>query len=76
MFRGVRTPPACVRGFHAMTATDLSPEEAYRRDRLAQELLSTWSRQQIVQWLEQLNNPNYREDMRARLNQQRKEMHR
>ncbi|WP_312225804.1 hypothetical protein [Stutzerimonas nitrititolerans] len=59
-----------------MTATDLSPEEAYRRDRLAQELLSTWSRQQIVEWLQQLNNADYREDMRARLNQQRKEMHR
>jgi len=57
-----------------MTATDLSPEEAYRRDRLAQELLSTWSRQQIVEWLQQLNNADYREDMRARLNQQRKEM--
>jgi len=59
-----------------MTATDLSPEEAYRRDRLALELLSTWSRQQIVEWLQQLNNADYREDMRARLNQQRKEMHR
>lgn len=57
-----------------MTTTELLPEEAYRRDRLAQELLSTWSRQQIVEWLQQLNNADYREDMRARLNQQRKEM--
>jgi len=53
---------------------ELNPAEAYRRDRLAQELLSTWSRQQIVEWLQQLNNADYREDMRARLNQQRKEM--
>lgn len=76
MFRGCGTPYTCAYGFHAMTATDLSPEEAYRRDRLALELLSTWSRQQIVEWLQQLNNADYREDMRARLNQQRKEMHR
>lgn len=52
---------------------DICPLECYQRDRLARELLSSWTRQQIVDWLQQQNNPDYREDMRGRLNQLREE---
>lgn len=52
---------------------DICPFECYQRDTLARELLSSWSRQQIVVWLQELNNPDYREDMRARLNRLRQE---
>lgn len=51
----------------------LCPLECYQRDTLARELLSSWTRQQIVEWLQQLNNPDYREDMRSRLNQLKQE---
>jgi hypothetical protein len=52
---------------------DICPFESYQRDTLARELLSSWTRQQIVEWLQQLNNPDYREDMRSRLNQLKQE---
>lgn len=47
----------------------ICPAECHQRDVLARQMLSTWSREQIVEWLQQLNNPDYREDMRGRLNQ-------
>lgn len=52
---------------------DICPFECYQRDSLARELLSSWTRQQIVEWLQNQNNPDYREDMRSRLNQLREE---
>lgn len=48
---------------------DICPAECHQRDVLAHQMLSTWRRKQIVEWLQQLNNPDYREDMRGRLNQ-------
>ncbi|WP_207267451.1 hypothetical protein [Pseudomonas sp. GW101-3H06] len=51
---------------------ELSPQEVHRRDCLARHLLHRWSRQEIVDWL---NDPKktdrFREDMRERLNTQR-----
>lgn len=48
---------------------DICPAECHQRDVLASQMLSTWSRKQIAEWLQQLNNHDYREDMRGRLNQ-------
>lgn len=52
--------------------SELSDEETYRRDCLARHLLRRWTRQEIVEWL---NDPkkhqNFREDMRTRLNTQK-----
>jgi hypothetical protein len=51
---------------------ELSTQEVHRRDCLARHLLQRWSRQEIVDWL---NDPKktdrFREDMRERLNTQR-----
>lgn len=47
----------------------ICPTECHQRDVLARQLLSTWTRQQIADWLQELNNHDYREDMRGRLNQ-------
>lgn len=51
---------------------ELSAEETHRRDCLARHLLRRWTRQEIVDWL---NDPKkqerFREDMRKRLNTQR-----
>lgn len=56
---------------------ELSPAEARRRDCLARHLLSRWTRQDIVDWLAKTKHGDaFREDMRERLNQQRKEIHR
>ncbi len=55
--------------------TELSEQEAFRRDCLARHLLTRWSRQEIVDWL---NDPKQktalREDMRTRLNTQRHQL--
>lgn len=51
---------------------ELSAEETHRRDCLARHLLRRWTRQEIVEWL---NDPKkherFREDMRQRLNTQK-----
>lgn len=51
---------------------EISTEEPHRRDCLARHLLRHWSRQEIVDWL---NDPKkterFREDMRERLNAQK-----
>lgn len=53
---------------------ELNPVENHRRDCMARQFLNNWSRQVIVEWLE---NPKrskaFREDMRARLNRLKQE---
>jgi hypothetical protein len=51
---------------------ELSTEETHRRDCLARHLLRCWSRQEIVDWLNDPKKPErFREDMRERLNTQK-----
>lgn len=60
-------------GVRAMA--ELSPEEVRRRDCLARHLLSKWTRQEIVEWLDRPKQRGaFREDMRDRLNRIKQEI--
>lgn len=53
---------------------ELNPDEARRRDCLARHLLSSWTRQDIADWLAQPKRGDaFREDMRNRLNRLKQE---
>lgn len=52
----------------------LNPSESHRRDCLARHLLSRWTRQEIVDWLDRPKHGEaFREDMRTRLNRMKQE---
>lgn len=52
---------------------ELSATEVHRRDCLARHLLARWTRQDIVEWLnDPKKNTAFREDMRERLNTQQR----